>query len=113
MPASYKKLTVKFFITEAGNEPVKDFLMGLAPDDRKIVGTDIKTVEFGWPLGMPLVRKMDSDLWEVRSSINNGIVRVLFTTQGSQMILLHGFIKKSDKTPLKELKTANDRKKLI
>lgn len=77
------------------------------------MGTDIKTVEFGWPLGMPLVRKIATDLWEVRSTISSGIVRVFFTVKNSQMILLHGFVKKSDKTPDKEIKTANARKKLI
>lgn len=113
MPPPVKVIAVKFFITDSGNEPVKDFLMGLTPDDRKSVGTDIKTVEYGWPLGMPLVRKMGVDLWEVRSTIATGIVRVLFTTKGSEMILLHGFVKKSGKTPPNQLKTANDRKKLI
>ena len=107
------KIKVNFFKTEAGTEPVRDFLMGLAPADRKAVGTDMKTVEVGWPLGMPLVRKMGPDLWEVRSNIASGIVRVLFTTKGSQMILLHAFVKKSDKTPMKEIATANARKKLI
>ena len=73
----------------------------------------MKTVQFGWPLGMPLVRKMGPDLWEVRSTIVSGIVRVLFTIRGSEMVLLHGFVKKSDKTPQTELDTANNRKKLV
>ena len=73
----------------------------------------MKTVQFGWPLGMPLVRKMGPDLWEVRSTVVSGIVRVLFTIRGSEMVLLHGFVKKSDKTPQTELDTANNRKKLV
>jgi hypothetical protein len=69
-------LSVKFFHTDAGNEPVRDFLRDLPPEDRKIIGTDIKEVQFGWPLGMPLVRKMEKDLWEVRSHLERRIFRV-------------------------------------
>ena len=69
-------LSVKFFHTEAGNEPVRDFLRNLPLEDRKIIGTDIKEVQFGWPLGMPLVRKMEKDLWEVRSHLERRIFRV-------------------------------------
>lgn len=78
-------------------------------EDRKAIGTDIKTVQFGWPLGMPLVRKMAPDLWEVRSTIADGIVRVLFTVRQQQMVLLHAFVKKDQKTPPSELKTAQAR----
>ena len=113
MPTPVKVIAVKFFITDSGTEPVRDFLKGLTPDDRRSIGTDIKTVEYGWPLGMPLVRKLDTDLWEVRSIIASGIVRILFTTHNSEMVLLHGFVKKTEKTPPKEIKTANERKKLI
>jgi len=102
-------LTVNFYRTDAGNEPVRDWLKGLPRDDKRIIGEDIKTAQLGWPLGMPLIRKMDKNLWEVRSSLPDGIARVLFTVDGSQMILLHGFIKKSNKTPLNELKTATVR----
>ena len=59
----------------------------------KIIGTDLKTVQFGWPLGMPLIRKLDTSLWEVRSKLPNRIARVFFTVAGNKMILLHGFIK--------------------
>lgn len=106
-------LSVKFFRTEAGNEPVREFLLALTVEDRKTIGTDIKEVQFGWPLGMPLVRKIDKDLWEVRSDIADGIARVLFTVKAGQMILLHAFIKKTQKTPADELKTANSRLKKL
>lgn len=106
-------LSVKFYLADSGNEPVRGFLKALTMEDRKTVGTDIKTVQFGWPLGMPLVRKMGKDLWEVRSDINDGIVRVLFTVKDSNMVLLHGFVKKSEKTPKAELKVAEDRLKLM
>lgn len=104
------KLNVSFFRTDAGNEPVREWLTDLPRDDRKAVGSDIKTVQFGWPIGMPVVRKMDSDLWEVRTDLKDTIARVLFTVMGSTMVLLHGFIKKSAKTPASDLATARQRK---
>jgi phage-related protein len=99
-------LPAAFFRTEAGREPVRTFLLELTVEDRRTIGTDIKTVQFGWPLGMPLVRKMAPDLWEVRSDIADGIARVLFTVHSGRMVLLHAFIKKSARTPESELKTA-------
>ena len=102
-------LTVNFYRTDAGNEPVRDWLKELPRDDKRIIGEDIKTAQLGWPLGMPLIRKMNKNLWEVRSSLPDGIARVFFTVDGSQMILLHGIIKKSNKTPQNELNAANTR----
>ncbi|MFZ4860425.1 MAG: type II toxin-antitoxin system RelE/ParE family toxin [Desulfuromonadaceae bacterium] len=102
-------LYVNFYRTDAGNEPVRDWLKDLPRDDKRIIGEDIKTAQLGWPLGMPLIGKMDKNLWEIRASLPDGIARILFTVDGSQMILLHGFIKKSDKTPQNELKTATAR----
>ncbi len=104
-------LTVSFYRSEAGNEPVRDWLRELTVEDRKAIGTDIKTVQYGWPLGMPLVRKMEPGLWEVRCDIADGIARVLFTAQGGHMVLLHGFVKKSQKTPEPDLKAARNRLK--
>jgi phage-related protein len=103
-------LSVKFFRTKTGNEPVREFLHKLRPEDRKIIGTDIKEVQFGWPLGMPLVRKMDKDLWEVRCHLEGRIARILFTIMDKQIILLHAFIKKAQKTPNSDLDTAKARK---
>ena len=102
-------LTVNFYRTDAKNEPVRDWLKDLSRDEKRIIGEDIKTAQLGWPLGMPLIRKMSKNLWEVRSSLSDGIARVFFTVDGSQMILLHGFIKKSNKTPQNELNTAMTR----
>ncbi|MEY2152962.1 type II toxin-antitoxin system RelE/ParE family toxin [Rhodanobacter sp. 115] len=113
MPPLSPVLEVRFYATDQGREPVRDWLKSLSPDARKMIGEDIKTVQFGWPLGMPLVRKMDPGLWEVRSTIDTGIARVLFTTSGPVMVLLHGFIKKSDKTPKDELKLAQRRAKEV
>ena len=70
------------------------------------------TVQFGWPLGMPLVEKLEPYLWEVRTKVPDGIARVLFTVDGHMMILLHGFIKKTKKIPHKEINTARSRLKL-
>jgi len=73
------------------------------------IGEDIKTAQFGWPLGMPLIRKLGAGLWEVRSHVSNGIARVIFTVDGQTMILLHGFQKKSQRTPQADLMTAKSR----
>ncbi|MBA3029919.1 MAG: type II toxin-antitoxin system RelE/ParE family toxin [Desulfobacteraceae bacterium] len=103
-------LSVRFFRTVSGNEPVREFLRELPQEDRKIIGTDIKEIQLGWPLGMPLVRKMEKDLWEVRSHLQGRIARVLFTVMDGNMVLLHAFIKKAQKTPMAELNTARMRK---
>jgi len=99
-------LTVVFYQSESGNEPVREWLKGLSRDDKRRIGEDIKTAQIGWPLGMPLIRKIQKDLWEVRTTLDSGIARVFFTVDDEYMILLHGFIKKSQKTPQQELKTA-------
>ncbi len=102
-------LEVRFFTTDGGTEPVRDWLRELSAIDRKTIGEDIKTVQFGWPLGMPLVRKMDKDLWEVRINLEGRIARVLFTVFARKIVLLHGFIKKSQATPKPDLDLAKDR----
>jgi len=103
------RLRVVFFKTESGREPVREWIKSLPRAEQKIIGSDILAVQYGWPIGMPLVRKLDEDLWEVRSTLDNRIVRVLFTVEGSLMILLHGFIKKSQKTPKEDLALARKR----
>jgi phage-related protein len=106
-------LLVVFFCTETGREPLREWLKSLTREQRKTIGEDIKTVQFGWPLGMPLVRKLDKDLWEVRIRLADATARVLFTTGEQRMILLHGFIKKSQKTPKQELALAKSRLRLL
>jgi len=81
----------------------------LRRDERKAVGEDIKTAQFGWPLGMPLIRKIEKDLWEVGTNITDGIARTFFTVEKDAMLLLHGFVKKSQETPQSELRTARRR----
>ena len=102
-------LTVVFYRTEAGHEPVREWLIGLSREARKTIGGDLKTAQLGWPLGMPLIRKLEPGLWEVRSDIEQGIARVIFTVEGTTLVLLHAFVKKSRKTPLNELNTARRR----
>jgi len=91
---------------------VREWLKNLNADERKIIGEDIKEVEFSWPIGMPLVRSVGRELWEVRSTLPQGrIARVLFCVTGEQMVLLQGFIKKSQKTPNREIDLALQRMK--
>lgn len=106
-----KRITVRFFKTEAGGEPVRDWLLGLAAEDRKRIGEDIKTVEFGWPIGMPICRPVSGGLYEVRTNLKDRIARVLFCIEGETMVLLHGFIKKAQKTPKPDLDLALIRKR--
>lgn len=106
-------LSVAFFRTETGREPVREWLKSLPRNERRVIGEDIKTVQFGWPLGMPVVRKLDRDLWEVRSRLPTRIARVIFTTGEGRMILLHGFMKKSQHTPREDLELAKTRLRLL
>ncbi len=104
-----KYLPVVFFRTEVGNEPVREWLKHLTIQDRKIIGEDIKTVQFGWPLGMPLIKKLEPGLWEVRSRLVRKIARVIFTVSEEHIILLHGFIKKSQRLPEEDLRIARQK----
>ena len=104
-------LEVKFFANSLGTEPVRDWLKSLTALDRKTIGEDIKTVQLGWPLGMPLVRHLGGGLWEVRTRLDNRIARVLFVLSGSKMVLLHGFIKKQQTTPKPDIDLAKERVK--
>lgn len=105
------RLEVRFYRNPAGSEPVREWLSGLNKADRRAVGADIKTVQLGWPLGMPLVRKLEPGLWEVRVRLSNGIARVLFTCVASTMVLLHALVKKSQKLPKSDLDLARQRMK--
>jgi phage-related protein len=114
-PSALKRIEVIFFRTGAGGEPVREWLRSLSPiEDRKQIGVDIKTVEFGWPIGMPVCRPLGDGLYEVRSSLaRNRIARVLFYIDArGRMVLLHGFIKKSQKTPPADMELARKNKAL-
>ena len=111
MGSGLKRLPARFYRSDAGREPVREWLKNLEPEDRKVIGEDIKDVEFSWPIGMPLVRSLGRELWEVRSNLRHGrIARVIFCIEREQMVLLHGFVKKSQKTPQRDIDLALKRK---
>lgn len=107
-------LLVKFYQTAAGHMPVLAWLRSLPKEQRRELGEAIKEVAIGWPLGMPLVRKLERSIWEIRASIPpQQIARILFAIRDvpATIVLLHGFIKKTQKTPTHELATARERLK--
>jgi len=114
MPKQLKKFPAVFYQAPSGTEPVREWLQSFSKKDRIILGTDIATVEFGWPVGMPLCRFLGGGLWEIRSSLpSRREARIIFCVIEEQIILLHGFIKKTQKTPQKYLTLAQSRKKEI
>jgi len=117
VPAQKRKiLPAAFYRTATGSEPVRNWLKALSRDDKRIVGTDIATVEFGWPVGMPTCRPLTSrrGLWEVRSTLTqNRIARILFFVYHGEMVLLHAFIKKTQQTPAADLDLAMKRQKEV
>ena len=109
-----KKIPAAFYRTAAGTEPVRDWLKSLSREDRREIGQDIVTGEYGWPAGMPLCRSLGHGLWEVRSNLpGNRTARVIFCIVQAHMVLLHGFIKKTQKTPDEDLALARKRMKEI
>lgn len=109
-----KKLPAVFYSTAAGKEPVREWLKTLDAADRRIVGQDIATAEFGWPVGMPVCRLLRGGLYEIRSDLaSHRIARVIFCVAQLHMVLLHGFIKKTPKTPKADLDLARKRKKEV
>jgi phage-related protein len=85
----------------------------LSAEERREIGNDIKTVQFGWPLGMPLVDHVDGQIWEVRTRLATRLARILFVLEGNEMILLHGFIKKERTTPKPDLDLTRQRLKKL
>jgi phage-related protein len=114
MDDGLKRIPAVFYRNDNGKEPVRDWLQELKVDDRRILGKDIATVEYGWPVGMPLCRSLGGGLWEVRSNISDArIARVIFCIAHGRMILLHAFIKKQQKIPAGDLRIAQQRQKEI
>jgi phage-related protein len=109
--AEGKRLKAVFYRTPSGAEPVRDWLRTLSQGDRRQIGEDIKTCEFGWPIGMPICRALGKGLWEVRTTLKDRIARVLFVPDRDRMVLLHGFIKKSQATPQADLELARSRQR--
>jgi phage-related protein len=107
---SAKKLPARFYRNTNGNEPVREWLISLAPAERRVIGKDMQKVEFGWPLGLPVCRSLGGGLWEVRSDLpSRRTARVIFCIVAGQMVLLHGFIKKTPRTPQRDLDIARRR----
>ncbi len=92
---------------------MREWLKSLAKVEKRIIGEDIKTLQFGWPLGMPVCRPMGGGLFEVRSTLENRIARIIFCFAEGNMVLLHGFIKKSQATPKRDLELARMRQKRV
>ncbi|MSQ50966.1 MAG: type II toxin-antitoxin system RelE/ParE family toxin [Betaproteobacteria bacterium] len=107
--ADLPKLQAVFFRTSATNEPVREWLLSLERVERRQIGIDIGYVQFKWPIGKPKVDNLRDGIWEVRSRLENRIARILFAVTGNEMVLLHGFIKKTRKTSDDDLKLAEKR----
>jgi phage-related protein len=106
------EIPVVFYRTASGAEPVRDWLRSLSAEDRRSIGSDLATVQVGWPLGMPLCRPLGARLWEVRSKLsNNRIARLVFFVAENRIGVVHGFIKKTQKTPPAEIALAQKRMK--
>lgn len=112
MPPSLPKFNAKFFHeVGTGTEPVREWLKSLSREDRRAIGIDIQTVQFSWPIGKPLADHIEGEIWEIRTRLDNRIARILFVIEGASVVLLHGFIKKTQKTPSEELNVARQRLK--
>jgi phage-related protein len=109
-----RKIPLVFYRTSAGTEPMLDWLKSLPAEDRKEIGRDLMRAQWRWPVGMPLCRSLGGGLWEVRSGLpSNRIARVLFCVHGGEIVALHGFIKKTQKTPTADLELAKKRMKEV
>jgi phage-related protein len=108
------EIPVRFYRTEAGGSPALDWLRGLDKADRRGIGLDLMRVQFGWPVGRPLVGSLKDALWEVRSALpSQRIARLILCFQDQMLVVLHGFIKKTQKTPADDLALAKRRMKEV
>ena len=108
-----KTIPVRFYKANSGNEPVREWLHGLSIKDKKIIGRDIRIVQIDWPVEGSLVKSLGSPLWEIRSRLDNRIARIVFIFSDGEIVLLNGFIKKTQKTPKQEIELARRRAKNI
>ena len=101
MPARLVEIPVVFYRSATGVEPVRECLRSLPAEDRRIIGGDLATLQVGWPIGMPLCRPLGGGLWELRSNLpSRWIARLLFFAAEGKFGVVHGFIKKTRKTPV-------------
>jgi phage-related protein len=110
-----KKLPARFYVSATGRKPVREWILGLSDAERHTIGKDIQKVEFGWPMGRPHCAPLGRGLWEVRSTFDESsrIARVIFCMGDGHMVLLHGFIKKTQKTPQADIDLAIKRMKEV
>jgi phage-related protein len=114
MPESLKPIPLRFWRSSTGREPVREWLNELPREDQRVIGRALAKVQFGWQIGLPLCRSLSGGLWEVRSSLPSSREgRVLFGFHDGQLIALHAFIKKTQRTPAEELALARQRLKEI
>lgn len=114
MDSKLKKIEAVFYELPSGNEPVREWLKDLSDRDKKIIGRDIAMAEYGWPIGMPTCKSLKGGLYEIRSDLSsNRIARVIFCIYAGKMVLLHGFIKKTQKIEDADLELARKRKREI
>lgn len=105
-------IPLRFWRSDQGREPVREWLSALRFDDKRVIGRDLATVQFGWPIGLPVCRPMGGGLWEVRSSLpSKREARVLFCFYEGEMFALHAFMKTTQKTRDEDLRLAISRMK--
>jgi phage-related protein len=108
------EIPVRFYRSSRGNEPVLEWLRALDRDDRRTIGLDLMRVQLGWPIGMPLVRNLRDGLWEVRSALpSQRVARLILCVHDGCLVVLHAFIKKTQKTPAGDLEIARRRMKEV
>jgi phage-related protein len=101
-----------FFRTDAGGEPVREWLQGLPAEERQAIGKDLLRAQWRWPVGMPLCRPLGHGLWEVRTDLPaKRTARVLLSQHRGRLVALHDFIKKTRSTPDEDLTWARKRQK--
>lgn len=110
----HPEIPVRFYRSAAGSEPALEWLRSLNREDRRAIGLDLMRVQLGWPVGMPLVRSLKGGLWEMRSRLpSQRIARLTLCFHQNNLVVLHGFIKKTQKTPMEELALAKRRMKEV
>ena len=103
-------LSVAFYATAQGNEPVREWLKKFASEVKKHIGAELMAIQLGWPVSPPLCKKIEGEIWELTTALDNIEYRILFAFHGtSNIVLLHSFIKKTQKTPKRDKELAQKR----
>ena len=109
----HKSFSVIFYQEPSGKEPVREWLKDFNKADRKIIDRDVKSAQYAWPMEMPLIKLLGDKLMEIRTKLENRQVRIFFVLHKGSIVLLHGIVKKTQKTPKNELDTARKRLKQV